>query len=127
MLFKVDENLHADAAQTLRQYGHDALTVFDQGLRGYGDSEVARVCQREYRAIITLDLDFSDVRAYPPANYSGIVVLRLADQSRAAVLRVMQRIIPLLDQELLAGRLWIVDEHRVRIRGADPTRTIGGD
>ncbi len=33
MQFKIDENLHADAADLLRQHGHDALTVFEQGLR----------------------------------------------------------------------------------------------
>lgn len=39
MQFKIDENLHADAADLLRQHGHDALTVCAQGLRGKGDTE----------------------------------------------------------------------------------------
>ncbi|HUY31318.1 MAG TPA: DUF5615 family PIN-like protein [Pirellulales bacterium] len=36
MHFKTDENLHPKAADLLRQNGHDALTVYDQGLRGHG-------------------------------------------------------------------------------------------
>ena len=72
MQFKIDENLHSDVADLLRQCGHDALTVVDQGLRGHSDGEIAGVCQREARALITLDLDFSDIREFPPAHYSGI-------------------------------------------------------
>ena len=29
MQFKIDENLHSDVADLLRQCGHDALTVVD--------------------------------------------------------------------------------------------------
>ena len=38
---KIDENLHSDAADMLRQHGHDALTVFEQGLRGHADRDIA--------------------------------------------------------------------------------------
>lgn len=68
---------------------------------------------------ITLDLDFADIRRYPPENYAGIIVLRPANQGISAVLRLMRRALPLLGQEPLTGALWIVDEQRVRIRGGD--------
>ena len=116
MLLKVDENLNPDVADFLRQHGHDALSVYDQGLRGRPDGDIAAVCQRETRALITLDLDFADIRSYPPADYAGIIVLRVGDQSRAAVLQVMQRVVAALAQEPLAGHLWIVDETQIRIR-----------
>ena len=116
MQFKIDENLHSEAAELLRQHGHNAVRVFDQRLRGHADVHIASVCQQESRAIVTLDLDFSDIRDYPPKGYHGIIVLRLNDQNRASVLAVLGRIIPLFDTEPLAGRLWIVDEHQVRIR-----------
>jgi predicted nuclease of predicted toxin-antitoxin system len=123
MPFKFDENLHPDAAELFRQAGHDALTVYDQGLRGYGDDDVAEVCRQEGRALITLDLDFADVRTYPPSNYPGIIVLRIANQSRASVLRVLGRVLPLLDSEPVAGHLWIVDDYHARIRGTDTGAT----
>lgn len=123
MQFKIDENLHSDTADLLRQHGHDALTVFDQGLRGHADGDIASICQRESRTLVTLDLDFSDIRVYPPGDFDGIIVLRLNDQSHASVLRALGRIIPLFDTESLAGRLWIVAEHQVRIRGGNPPTT----
>jgi predicted nuclease of predicted toxin-antitoxin system len=118
MKFKIDENLHADHAALLAQHGHDALTVHDQGLTGRDDAHVAQVCQLEQRALVTLDLDFADIRIYPPAQYSGIIVIRAADQSKKAVSAILARAVPLLASEPLIGKLWIVDEHHVRIRGA---------
>ena len=118
MRFKTDENLHPEAADRLRSKGHDALTVWDQGLTGKPDGQVAEVCQREGRVLVTLDTGFADIRSYPPESFPGIVVLRLGQQSRKNVLEVLSRVLGLLDRELLAGRLWVVDEHNVRVRGS---------
>jgi predicted nuclease of predicted toxin-antitoxin system len=120
MQFKIDENLHADAAELLRQHGYDTTTVLEQGLQGGADADIANVCQQEGRTMITLDLDFSDVRHYPPEDYQGLIVLRLNDQSRTSVLNIIDRIIPLLGTEPLVGNLWIVQETSVRIREGIP-------
>jgi predicted nuclease of predicted toxin-antitoxin system len=119
MRFKVDENIHPDVALLLRWAGHDALTVWDEGLRGRDDSEIATVCRTEGRALVTLDLDFADIRLYPPAQYPGIIVIRPARQGRPDVSRVFRKAITLLSTEPLAGRLWIVDEAAVRVRSED--------
>ena len=110
MRFKVDENLHSDIAQALRSRGHDALTVHDQNMRGDPDARLGEVCRAENRAIVSLDLDFANVRDYPPGDYPGLIVLRLADQSRPYVLRIFASVLDLLDREELAGCLWIVEE-----------------
>lgn len=120
MRFKVDENLHDDVAEALRARGHDAMTVYDQSLRGSVDHRIADICRIEGRAIITMDLDFANIRDFPPQDYPGLIVLRLVDQSRKCVQRVMQGVLDILDREPLAGCLWIVEEHRVRIRQTDP-------
>ncbi len=114
--FKVDENLPVETAEFLVNAGHDALTVADQQMAGEDDPKLALVCQQEGRAIITLDLDFSDIRVYPPSQYAGIIVLRLARQDKAWIIKVVQRLIALLMQEELTGKLWIVDESIVRVR-----------
>jgi hypothetical protein len=46
------------------------------------------------------------------------VILRPARQDKATVLGLVAGVIRLLEQETLSGRLGIVDERRVRIRGA---------
>ena len=114
--FKVDENMPAEAAALLAGAGHDALTVPEQRLGGQSDPNIAAVCRQEDRAIVTLDLDFADIRAYPPADYAGIVVLRLSRLDKARILAAIQRLLPLLEQEPLNGLLWIVEDARMRIR-----------
>ena len=84
---------------------------------GQGDPEIAEVCRVEERALVTLDLDFADILAYPPEKYSGIIVLRLTVQDVASVLRALRRFDAHLQQEVLAKRLWIVEDSRIRIRG----------
>jgi predicted nuclease of predicted toxin-antitoxin system len=61
--FKADENLPAEVTVILAQAGHDAMSVLAQGLGGQPDPNVATVCQQEGRVLLTLDLDFADIRA----------------------------------------------------------------
>ena len=114
--FKVDENLPVEAAEALRLAGYDAMTVLDQSLGGTLDGPLASVCREEGRALVTLDLDFSNIQTYPPSDHPGIIVLRLAHQDKANVLSTLAAAIPYLSKEPLLGRLWIVDEQKIRIR-----------
>jgi hypothetical protein len=74
MKFKLDENLPNELALVFRNAGHDAVTVVDQGLSGAKAPDLITPCRLEGRALITLDTDFSDIRAYQPSAHSGIVV-----------------------------------------------------
>ena len=117
MKFKVDENLPVESADLLRSAGHDAVTVGDQRLSGAADSAVAGVCRAEGRVLITLDVDFADIRFYPPEMSSGMIVLRAQRQDRMSVLALLRRAMALVEREPLAARLWVIDETRVRVRG----------
>jgi predicted nuclease of predicted toxin-antitoxin system len=113
--FKLDEDLSPSLAALFDAAGHEAHSVVQQALGGQPDERVINVCSREHRALITLDLDFSNILAYPPARYAGIVVLRLYNQAHPTVEAAVRRVVDLLPQEPLSGTLWIVEEHRIRI------------
>lgn len=117
MRFKIDENLPLEVATLLRQARHDALTVVEQDLGGSADPDLANICQREHRALVTLDTGFGDIRAYPPEQFSGLIVLRLRQQDKPHVLRILSLLISKLSIEPLEKHLWIVDEESIRIRG----------
>jgi predicted nuclease of predicted toxin-antitoxin system len=117
MKFKVDENLPIDVAQLLREAGHDVFTVHEQRLVGAEDQTLARVCQEEQRSFVTLDTHFADIRTYPPGDFHGLIVLRLAHQDKHHILKVFKRTMKLFASETLVGKLWIVDEDKVRMRG----------
>ena len=116
MRFKLDENLPVEAAHVLTAAGHDTLTVLDQRMKGHADPKIAIACLAEPRALISLDLDFADIRAYPPGDYFGIVVLRPWRHDKNAELARFARLLPSIRFEPLEKHLWIVDEHSIRIR-----------
>lgn len=116
MKFKTGENLPVEVAGLLQDAGYDAVSVFDQELSGEIDRTIAHVCQQEQRVLLTLDLDFADIRAYPPQQYAGIVVLRSRRQDKQVVLALAERVVKALKSEALSQKLWIVDEPRIRIR-----------
>jgi predicted nuclease of predicted toxin-antitoxin system len=124
MNFKTDENLPMEVADLLRQNGHDALSVMDQQLAGRPDVDVAAACQAEQRVLVTLDLDFSDIRSYPPEDYFGIIVLRPVLQTIASNLRLTGSAISQFGTLPLAGHLWIVQEHQIRIRGDSSSESL---
>ena len=69
MRFKVDESLHVEIADLLRERGQDALTVFDQKARGRSDRDIADLSRTEGRVLISLDLDFSNILIFPPEYF----------------------------------------------------------
>jgi predicted nuclease of predicted toxin-antitoxin system len=116
MLFKTDENLPLEVAELFRDRGLGCATVDEQRLSGSPDTELVEVCRAEGRILVTLDLGFGDISSYPPADFPGFIVLRLADQAKPSVLRVVVRILEALAQTPLKSELWVVDEQRIRIR-----------
>jgi predicted nuclease of predicted toxin-antitoxin system len=90
--------------------------VLEQHLGGSSDTDVALVCQREDRILVTLDLDFADIQVYPPAQYAGFIVLRLRQQDKPHILDILNHLIRLFPEESIERKLWIVDERQIRIR-----------
>lgn len=119
MRFKIDENLPVEVALRLRTAGHEATTVTEQDMIGNPDLTLSEACRREQRALVALDLDFADIRNYPPEQHSGFIVLRVSGRGKRHIREVFERVVPLLETESLAQHLWIVDEQTVRIRGKD--------
>ena len=116
MEFKLDENLPVGVAHLFAEAGHSASTVVEQGLGGASDQTIAERCAAEGLVLVTLDLGFADIGAYPPSDYPGLIVLRLKRQDSQSVASVVSRLIGLVAEEGLFKRLWVVDESRIRIR-----------
>jgi len=109
--------LPVEFAELLIAAGYDALTVVSQHLKGKEDTIVLKTCIREGRILVTLDLDFGDIHAYPPGQHHGLMVFRVARQDKQHLIEIFKRAIPLLKREPIDKRLWIIEETRIRIRG----------
>jgi len=113
--FKVDENLPTEGASVLNDAGHNASTIIDEAMEGVHDIAVLERCASAQRILVTLDLDFGDIRAYPPDTHSGIVILRPHRQDKKSIMHLITGLLSVLDKENPTGSLWIVEPGRIRI------------
>jgi len=113
---KLDENLGERGREILLAAGHDVSTVSLQKMESETDAVVIDACRREGRALVTLDLDFANPLDYVPSEYAGIAVLRLPGKASAEDLLILvQTFSKGLEQNQLAGKLWIVERGRIRV------------
>ena len=116
MKFKLDENMPAELASLLREAGHDAADAAEEGLSGKADPRVLATAASEGQILLTCDLDFADVRHYPPGTHAGIVVFRLHDQRWQTLQGPVTRLVAGGDLKVLKRGLAIVDGTRVRYK-----------
>lgn len=118
MRFLIDANLPRSIVALVARLGHDVEFARDVGLAAAADADVVARAKAHRAALITRDMDFADIRRYPPEQYSGLVVLRVADTLKAGeIAQIVERFLrePHF-LSLLAGRLAIVEVDRVRFR-----------
>jgi predicted nuclease of predicted toxin-antitoxin system len=115
--FLLDENLSPRHAETVRSWGYDALSVVESGLRGADDSIVRQAAIAGGRILITLDGDFGNVLRFPPSATPGVIRLRLHPPTEEAINAALRFAILRLTGMHLTGKLVVVDERKIRIRG----------
>jgi len=119
MRIKIDENMPVDVIDVLENAGHDVHSVYSEGIEGCSDRQLIAICKKEKRLLITLDNDFSNIFAYPPEKYEGVIVLRVENQSKKAIITLINKLLPFITFNAgdISGQLWIVEEDRIRVRG----------
>lgn len=120
MRFLVDANMPRSSVTLIRKHGHSAEDIRDIGLGDAPDARIAAHAQSTSACLVTRDLDFADVRNYPPEKYAGTVVLRLADDATITqIIEVLERFLKnstLVDK--IPQHLVILEPTRVRFRPA---------
>ena len=76
MNIKLDENLSRHLKDQLLPLGHNVSTAFEEGLLGKVDVDVSAAAKGEDRMVFTLDLNFADLRKFPPGSHPGIILFR---------------------------------------------------
>ena len=117
--FFSDQCVPTEITDTLRRHGHQ-VTLLREVLPIRSLDPVVIGKAQEWGAILlSLNGDFADIVAYPPASYLGIVAIQLHNHSEI-IPQLMERLIAFLDghpaQKFYPGKLFLVEVHRVRIR-----------
>ena len=117
--FLSDQCVPASIAEHLRQSGHQ-VTALREVLPIRAPDPVVIAKARELGMIlVSLNGDFSDIVAYPPANHLGLVAIQLQNHPEI-IPPLMERLTVFLkghpEQAFYHGKLFIVEAHRIRIR-----------
>lgn len=116
MKIKLDENLPSGLAGALADLGHDVDTVLEEGLAAENDDKVWQAAQLAGRLLVTQDLDFSDIRRFQPGTHFGIVLVRLRDPSRTALVERVRGLFASEPVEEWLGCFVVAPEHKLRVR-----------
>ena len=116
---KLDENLSRHLRSLLEMLGHDVLTVADEGLLSRPDPVIAAAARAEGRILLTLDVEFADLRKYPPGDHSGIILFRPRSFGPLATIDMVRGFVASTDMASLAGCVVVVEPGRMRIRRPD--------
>ncbi len=116
MKFKLDENLPTELLGELQAAGHEAQSVYDEGLVGAADPLILEKIKEESRIFLTMDKGIGDVRRYPPNEFEGIILFRPGASGRKAVFEFVRTRLPQILALKLRGRLLVVTDKRIRAR-----------
>lgn len=118
MKIKLDENISRHLKPLLKQEGHEAVTARDEGLSGKTDVEIGGVAKTEGMMLFTLDIEFADLRKFPPGSHPGVVLFRPQSMGPLTVNHFIIEFVKETDLGSLSGCVVVVDPTRVRIRRA---------
>jgi hypothetical protein len=116
---KLDENLGLSAIELLALGMPQSAST----TRGYQGPKTPLCGNESFKSIASsspLDLDFADIRRFPPGSHPGVLLLRPRSRSRDAVLSVLRRVLREYPLQTLSGCLAVADEQRTRIRRPSP-------
>ncbi|MBV9265733.1 MAG: DUF5615 family PIN-like protein [Acidobacteriaceae bacterium] len=116
MKIKLDENLPERLVPELVSLGHDTDTVHAEHLDGRDDNDIWQAAQSGGRLLITQDLDFSDMRRFVPGTHAGLLLVRLAQPGRDALVARVAALFATEPVEDWRGCLIVATDHKLRVR-----------
>jgi predicted nuclease of predicted toxin-antitoxin system len=119
MKIKLDENLPFRPTISLLQLGHDVDTVHSEGFAGSRDEIVWEAAQKNQRFFITQELDFSDFRKFVPGTHYGILLVRLRQPGRQALIDKIEFLFETEDVDRWNGCIIVATDYKIRIRRPD--------
>jgi len=116
----IDHCVPTSVIEALQRGGHEVLILKQHIPINSDDADVIAKAQEIDAILVSLNGDFSDIVTYPPAQFQGIIALQVRNHPEA-IPSILRRLTNYLsanpDQQHYKGQLFLVESHRIRIRG----------
>jgi len=116
MKFLADMGISPRVVATLRERGHEAVHLHEEGLGTLPDGEILAKARTEERILLTHDLDFGELLAASGGKLPSVIIFRLKDMRAENVNFHLFSILEKQSPALEKGVVCSVTEHKVRIR-----------
>jgi predicted nuclease of predicted toxin-antitoxin system len=103
-------------ATWLRDHGHDATHLRDEGLQRLPNGEIFAKAHAEQRVVLTFDLDFAEIAAAAGQTLPSVVVFRLHNARSPFVISRLERVLDESSKALEEGAIITVEDFRHRVR-----------
>lgn len=107
MKFIADENLGSEVPKFLRSLGIDIISAADMAA-GKPDPDILLLANNQQRILITLDKDFGELVFKEGLIHSGVILLRLRDESIDNKKKILLKI--LKSKQEFTGRFTVIRE-----------------
>jgi predicted nuclease of predicted toxin-antitoxin system len=116
MRFLADMGVDIRVVKWLREKGHDANHLRDEGLHGMPNGEIFDKAISENRVILTFDLDFAEIVALSKGHKASIVLFRLHNTRTSNLISRLSAVLSESAVALEKGAVIVVEESRHRVR-----------
>lgn len=116
MKFLADMGISPRVVSALREHGHDAVHLHEQGLGQMTDGDILAKARNEGRVLLTHDLDFGELLAASGGKLPSVIIFRLRDMRADNVNFHLFKILEKQSSALEKGVVCSVTERKVRIR-----------
>jgi predicted nuclease of predicted toxin-antitoxin system len=116
MRFLADMGVDIRVVRWLRENGHDAKHLRDEGLHRIPNGEIFVKAISENRVIVTFDLDFGEIVALSQGEKASVILFRLHDTRTPHLIQRLAVVLADATEALEQGAVVVVEESRHRIR-----------
>ncbi len=120
MRFLADMGVSTGVMEWLRNKGHDAKHLRDEGLHRMPNGEIFTKAVQENRIIMTFDLDFGEIVALSKGKTVSVILFRLRNTRNSHLLRRLSAVLKDAAKALEEGAVVVVEDSRHRIRYLPP-------
>lgn len=116
MRFLADMGVDVRVVAWLREQGHEATHLREEGLQRLPDPEIFQKAISERRILLAFDLDFGEIAAFSRGTLVSVILFRLRNTRTPHVIERLSALLAFASADLQTGCLVIVEEGRFRLR-----------